>query len=398
MALILIGISVSFLYKCRKDGIENVAPQRISEKEIGGGEIIPGKYIVIFKEDAFPELKNIPEYEQKNAKMFDEVKNILRKNNIPEVIPERVYHTAIKGFVANLNSFQLETLKKEPYVSFIEEDKIISLEPQRGGISFSISTQTIPWGIKRVGWDSTFDGTGKFAWIIDTGIDLTNPDLNVDVTDSKSFLLSGKNSKSPNDENGHGTHVSGTIAAKNNSIGVVGVAANAWVVAVRVLNQNGSGTVSGVIHGVDYVAAKAKAGDAANMSLGGGISTSLDNAVYNASLKGIFFAIAAGNSAANANNYSPARVNGTYIYTVSAMDSIDTWASFSNYGNPPIDFCGPGVNVLSTWLGGKYKILSGTSMATPHMAGVLLMTNGAPATSGTVKNDPDGNPDAIVHL
>src|SRR5205814_10635580 len=105
---------------------------------------------------------------------------------------------------------------------------------------------------------------GKVAWIIDTGIDLTHPDLNVDVSRSASFLFGGKNFRSPNDENGHGTHVSGTIAAKNNTIGVVGVAANAWLVAVRVLDQNGSGTVSGGINGVDYVATNGKAGDAAN--------------------------------------------------------------------------------------------------------------------------------------
>lgn len=395
-ALLMLSVSMFFLYRCKKDEIQPFAPQ--TEMKTNGEEKIQGKYIVVFKENEFTDLEYITEYGKRNAKMFDEVSTFLKKNNIPDVIAERVYHTAIKGFSARLNSLQLDVLKTIPEVSFIEEDKIVSLGPVTGDEPIIQSSQSIPYGITRVGWVTAIDGSGKVAWIIDTGIDLTHPDLNVDVTRSKSFLFSGKNFKSPNDENGHGTHVSGTVAAKNNTIGVVGVAPNASLVSVRVLNQSGTGTLSGVISGVDYVATKGKAGDAANMSLGGGISTSLDNAVYNASQKGIFFAIAAGNSSANANNYSPARVNGTFIYTVSAMDSTDTWAYFSNFSNPPVDFCEPGVNVLSTWKGGKYKAISGTSMAAPHVAGILLITNGSPNNSGTVKNDPDGNPDPIAHL
>ncbi|MCB2407819.1 S8 family serine peptidase [Hymenobacter sp. BT178] len=254
--------------------------------------------------------------------------------------------------------------------------------------------QVTPYGIARVG---TGDGTGKTAWIIDTGIDLTHPDLNVDATRSKSFLTSGADYLSPNDGNGHGTHVAGTIAAINNSIGVVGVAANATVVAVRVLNSRGSGSNSGVIAGVDYVGATGKAGDVANMSLGGGISQALDDAVLRASSGGVLFALAAGNETDDANNHSPARVNGPNIFTISAMNNTDSWASFSNYGTP-VDYCMPGVNIQSTWMSGGYNTISGTSMATPHMAGVLLLRGKSFTTSGTVKNDPDGNPDLIAHL
>ncbi len=311
LVLLILSVSMFFTYQCRKDEIQPSATQNEEEIQAGGGEIIGGKYIVILKGDAFPDYKNITDYGQRNAKISGEVNFFFKKNNLPEVIAERVYHTAIKGFAAKLNSSQLEILKRVPDVSFIEEDKIISLGPSPGSNPVPQPAQIIPYGITRVGWVATIDGSGKVAWIIDRGIDLTHPDLNVDVSRSISFLLSGKNYKSPNDENGHGTHVSGTLAAKNNTIGVVGVAANAWVVAVRVLNQSGFGTLSGVINGVDYVATRGKAGDVANMSLGGSISSSLDNAVYNASQKGIFFALAAGNSSANANNYSPARVNRT---------------------------------------------------------------------------------------
>ena len=213
----------------------------------------------------------------------------------------------------------------------------------------------------------------------------------MDLAFSATFL--GSNT-TPDDQNGHGTHVAGTVGAKNNTTGVVGVASDALVVAVRVLNRNGSGTTSGVIAGVDYVAANAAAGDAANMSLGGGASTALDNAVLAAS-SSCPFAVAAGNDSANANNYSPARVNGPNVYTVSSMTSSNTWSSFSNYGNPPVDYCAPGSSIYSTYKGGGYTTLSGTSMASPHVCGILLI--GGITSDGNVAGDPDGNPDPIAH-
>jgi subtilisin family serine protease len=231
------------------------------------------------------------------------------------------------------------------------------------------------------------------AYVVDTGIDLDHPDLNVDASRGFSAFTSGRN-KGLDDGNGHGTHVAGTIAAIDNSIGVVGVAAGAPVVPIKVLDSRGSGSISGVIAGVDFVGANGNAGDVANMSLGGGVSSALDAAVLNASNNGIWFVIAAGNSSTDANNASPARVNGANILTVSAMDSNDRFASFSNYGNPPIDWCAPGVGINSTWIGGGYRSISGTSMASPHVAGIRLL--GAVRQGGSVLNDPDGNPDPIA--
>ena len=122
----------------------------------------------------------------------------------------------------------------------------------------------------------------------------------------------------------------------------------------------------------------------------------MDDAVVAASNKGIKFCLAARNSSDNASNHSPARANGSNIYTISAMDANDNWASFSNYGNPPIDYCAPGVSIKSTWKGGGYKTISGTSMATPHAAGVLLLGNAS--VDGKVNGDPDSdNDDIIVH-
>lgn len=363
--------------------------------EIQNGMAIPGKYIVVFNETAGlnSRLEGNLSYSGRAAIMASFCEEFLIQKNISPVI-SHTYGKVIRGFAASLTAGEAAQLANDPRVAFIEQDKYVILGGKPGGGTPPPAQET-PWGITRVG---SADGTGKTAWIIDTGVDLTHPDLNVDAARSKTFITTGPDSKNANDGNGHGSHVAGTIAAKNNTIGVVGVAYNAKVVAVKVLNSQGSGSNSSVIAGVDYVGANAAAGDVANMSLGGGVSTALDNAVLNASNKGIRFAIAAGNSGANANNSSPARINGSNIFTVSAMNTGDAWASFSNYGNPPVDFCEPGVNIKSCWKGGSYNTISGTSMATPHLAGILLITNGVPAMNGYVIGDPDGTSDPIGHL
>ena len=314
----------------------------------------------------------------------------LRQHAIPEDKLDEVYSTALHGFSARLSSDEVDRLRQDPAVDYIEQDQIISLvlpTAKPGGGGGGSASQTVPYGITRVNGGVSGVGAGR-AYIIDSGIDLDHEDLNVNVGLSRSFLNRG----GPDDENGHGTHVAGTVAAKDNGVGVIGVAAGAEVVAVRVLDRRGSGSNSGVIAGVDYVAATASSGDVANMSLGGGISTALDAAVVAAS-KTCPFVLAAGNSSADASTSSPARVNGAGVYTISAMDINDNFASFSNYG-AGVDYCAPGVSVLSTYKGGGYATLSGTSMASPHAAGVVLL--GSFSTDGTVNNDPDGQPDRII--
>ncbi|SNC65929.1 Peptidase inhibitor I9 [Hymenobacter gelipurpurascens] len=380
---------------CSEDAVQpSQAGVAQSSDAKSDADVIPGQYIVVLKDGAV-ELSGNESYTQKVSKVKEVGQGILKARGASADALGFAYGHALKGFSARLSAAEAKALREDARVAYVEADKVISLGKPAGGGGTTQPAQVTPYGIARVG---TGDGTGKTAWIIDTGIDLTHPDLNVDVARSKSFLTSGANYASPNDGNGHGTHVSGTIAAINNSIGVVGVAANASVVAVRVLDSRGSGSNSGVIAGVDYVGANGKAGDVANMSLGGGVSQALDDAVLRASAGGVLFALAAGNETDDANNHSPARVNGANIFTISAMNNTDTWASFSNFGNPPVDYCMPGVNIQSTWMGGGYNTISGTSMATPHMAGVLLMRGKNFTTSGTVKNDPDGNPDTIAHL
>lgn len=350
---------------------------------------VSGKYIVVLNDDA--ELSKY-DFQARNGIVKEKANGLLKKYEITGDI-EEVYETALQGFTIKMAPGQAKKLGDDPGVKLVEADKVIVLSPieidaKPGPITSQ--AQTIPWGITRVGGGGTLS-TSNTAWVIDTGIDLNHPDLNVDISRSVSFL--GPKT-TPDDQNGHGTHVSGTIAARNNSFGVVGVAPGAKLVAVRVLNRQGSGTTSGVIAGVNYVASRGVTGDVANMSLGGGVSTALDNAVLGASSK-VKFALAAGNESDNANNHSPARVNGPNIYTVSAMGQGDIWAYFSNYGNPPIDFCAPGISVYSTYKDGGYATLSGTSMATPHVAGLLLL--GKINSDGTVNGDPDGDPDPIAH-
>jgi len=317
-----------------------------------------------------------------------------------------VFTPAIQGFSANISAKGAEQLaENNPLIQYYEPNGVVWAidrpavnpnkkpkgTPGKGENSTSSEPpQVTPPGITRVGGPG--DGSIFHVWVIDTGIDLNHPDLN--VGSGANFIFQGKNS--PNDGNGHGTHVAGTIAAIDNEIDVVGVAAGAMVHPVRVLNNSGSGTVDGVVAGVDWVAINASSGDCANMSLGGsGHWDSLHDAILEAADSGIRFAIAAGNSGANANNYEPAHIEHPNVYTVSAVNSSDEFASFSNWGDP-VDYAAPGVYILSTKKGGGVTTMSGTSMAAPHVCGVLTLVT-TPGSDGTAKNDPDGNPDSIIY-
>ncbi len=332
-------------------------------------------------------------YAQRVEKVRQMGSAILADNGIKNATIVQAYGKAITGVAARMSAEEAAKLSSDSRVDYIEQDRVVTLgKPSSGGGTTSPG-QVVPYGITRVGGGTT--ASSATAWIIDTGIDLDHPDLNVDVNRSRTFFTSGRDASSPDDGNGHGSHVAGTIAAINNGIGVVGVAPGTTVVAVKVLDSRGSGAYSTVIAGVDYVAANGKVGDVANMSLGGPISTALDEAIIKAANKGIKFALAAGNESADANNSSPAHINNANVYTVSAIDADNKFAYFSNFGNPPIDFAAPGVNIQSTWKDGGYNTISGTSMASPHVAGLLLL--GAVRGDGTAIGDPDSTPDPIAH-
>lgn len=390
---------IFILSSCEKETTSDpiLAEDQVAEQPEKGA-IIEGKYIVVFRDEAVSGLKSALTYPEKKARVMDEVKALLKEKPIQPEAVEFTYAASIQGFAGALDKDQYQALLKHDKVRYIEPDRVIALSPpldiqkkKDDGDDPPAPTEVTPWGIARVKGGVNVEG--KTAWIIDTGIDTDHPDLNVDADRGTSVFTRPPNN-TVEDGNGHGTHVAGTIAAIDNEIGVVGVAAGATVVPVKVLGKNGSGSISGVIAGVDFVAANASDGDVANMSLGGPEYQLLDDAVIAAAEGGIIFTLAAGNEADDADNHSPARANGTNVYTISAMGQGDIWAYFSNYGNPPVDYCAPGVSILSTYKDGGYATMSGTSMASPHAAGVLLL--GDASSDGNVIGDPDGNPDPII--
>ena len=254
-----------------------------------------------------------------------------------------------------------------------------------------LAGETIPWNIERVGYG---DGTGKTIWIIDSGIDTDHPDLNVDIARCFSLIYGNPSFE---DGFGHGTNVAGIIAAKNNGSGMIGIAANASVVALRVFDDAGAGTVSRALGAVNHVSYNGKPGDVVNMSIGAGTSFTLDDAVKAAAAKGILFAIAAGNSAIDCYQSSPARVDAPGVYTVSAMDIYNRLWDKSNFG-APVDFAAPGVDVTTTFKGGSFAGgCYGTSMSAPHVAGILLL-RGTVYSQGTITGDKDNTPDPIASV
>lgn len=395
--LFFLLLAGSMLFSCTNDEIQTQTDD-LQAKTGVTSEIIPGKYIVIYNANGIKKASRIASSTGNQVIAPENIREltslVLSDANISDRVPEYAYASAVKGVAIELTENEADKLALSPNVKGVYPDMMVNFGLPDVSINGKPAPQPVaqstPWGIARIGGSA--DGTGKIAWIIDTGIDMDHPDLTVDQTRGKNFIsLTAK----PDDDNGHGTHCAGIVAARNNSLGVIGVAAGATVVPIKVLDRRGSGAYSGIIAGVDYVTANGEAGDAVNMSLGGPAYEPLDIAIQALAATGIKVAIAAGNESQDANNVSPARVNGNNINTISAMGTGDLWATYSNYGNPPVDYCAPGSSIYSTYKGGGYATLSGTSMAAPHVCGLLLLGN--ISTSGTVKNDPDGNADPIAH-
>ena len=340
-----------------------------------GPQYIPGRFIVTLSEE--PGIDDNPG----DLRRVDAVAN---RNGVSVV---HKYGYARKGFAADLTPAALQSLQADARVANIEQDQVVQLQakPGSGGSTPPQPAQSIPWGIQRIGatTSSTIAGNGSGSVdvdvaIIDTGIDKTHPDLN--VVGGRNFT--SRTASNYTDGNGHGTHVAGTVAARDNTIGVVGVAPGARLWAVRVLDNSGSGTMSGVIAGVDWVTANASTIEVANMSLGGGDSPTLKSAIDKAVASGVVFVVAAGNSATDTRTTSTANSTNNGVITVSALSPDGTLAYFSNFGlnyaddsgaENGVDVVAPGVNVNSTYPGGTYSTLSGTSMASPHVAGTAAL-------------------------
>jgi subtilisin len=315
--------------------------------------------------------------------------SLLKRHNLSEQRIAKHFEGNVSYYVLDLSPAEAERLKADKEILRMEQDKIVSICACFEVVEPSLVT----WNVDKVGYG---DGTGKTAWILDSGVDLDHPDLNVDNAKSKSFIA---DTPTADDDNGHGTHIAGIIGAKNNSIGTLGVASGATIVALKVLDKEGNGNVSYILDALDYISDHGHPGDAVNLSLevDNDFSVILDEAVQALANQGYYVCIAAGNNKVDASSVSPARANGKNIYTVSAVDSLDKFASWSNFGNEAVDYAAPGVRILSSYMEGKYAIISGTSQAAPHVAGILLINGGKVNSLGNALNDPDGVADPLAH-
>ena len=267
---------------------------------------------------------------------------------------------------------KIAALRADPSVAYVEEDGIAEANGKAQVEAISASSETLPWGVTKVwgGAQPSVTGAGVKVAVIDTGIDLNHTDLkaNIDTANSTTFV---SRTYSANDDNGHGSHVAGTIAASaSNGGGVVGVAPGAKLIAIKVLDRRGSGFWSWVASGIDW--AKTKGANVANMSLGGGPSTTVESACSAAwnSGNGVLLCAAAGNSGDGKTTTSEWDYPASYstVVSVAAVDSSDVAASWSNT-NSDVEVSGPGVSITSTYKNGLYATMSGTSMATPHAVG-----------------------------
>ncbi|KQX77405.1 MULTISPECIES: S8 family peptidase [unclassified Streptomyces] len=318
----------------------------------------------------------------------------------------KTFGSALNGYTATLSATEARRLAADPAVATVEQNQTVRV---------SDTTQSsAPWGLDRVDQTSlplsgtyTYPdtaGSGVTAYVIDTGVRITHSQISgrasygYDAVDGDTTASDG---------NGHGTHVATTIAGST-----YGVAKKAKIVAVRVLDNAGSGTTAGVIAGIDWVTNNHSGPSVANLSLGGGASTTLDTAVRNSIASGVTYAVAAGNSSANASSYSPARV--TQAITVGATTSADARASYSNYGSV-LDIFAPGSSITAGWYTSDTatNTISGTSMATPHVAGAAAVylaghTSATPAqvatalvngaTSNVVTSPGTGSPNKLLKI
>jgi subtilisin family serine protease len=346
-------------------------------------DVIPGQYIVVMQESANADDLEaaIAEAAEAAAEEAGVAPNGLspdRRASLGLAVHYR-YDTALNGFAATLPASAVARLSRNPNVAWIEPDRIIRIDATQSPAT---------WGLDRIDQRSlplnnayvySATGAGVTAYIIDTGILVSHTQFGGRASVGYDAIGDGRNGI---DCNGHGTHVAGTVGGST-----YGVAKDVTLKAVRVLNCSGSGTTSGVIAGVNWVTANAQKPAVANMSLGGGVSSSLDTAVANSINKGVTYAIAAGNSNRNACNYSPARV--AAAITVGATTSADARASYSNYGSC-LDIFAPGSSITSAWYTSATatNTISGTSMATPHVAGVaaLYLQRNPSATPAQVAN------------
>jgi subtilisin family serine protease len=374
--VVAVGATLALAACSDQSPVSGRAPEAAPLLSAGAGAI-EGSYVVVLNEGADP-------------------RSVAA---VAGVEPTFIYSAAVNGFAASLNQGQLNALQHNPNVEYIEQDQAYEAAATQSGAT---------WGIDRIDqrnrplsgtYTYTTTASTVYAYVIDTGIYASHSQFGGRASNVYDAL--GGNGT---DCHGHGTHVAGTIGSST-----YGVAKAVRLRGLRVLNCSGSGATSGIIAAIDWVRVNRTNPAVANLSLGGGYSSTLNTAINNLANSGVFVAVAAGNENQNACNVSPASAaNAT---TVASSTSSDAKSSFSNYGSC-VDLYAPGSSITSTWLNGGTNTISGTSMASPHVAGVAALYkatygNASTATidswiktnstANVITGNPSGTPNRLLY-
>ena len=400
------GLVGLFLVGCQQESEAPFKPELPGNIE---ENLLEGEYIVVFKETTFGQSSDnrnrgiysrgelVKHFEGARIQHTQAVADLAGEYGIESEQIDEIHVAGINGFSANLSPQQANRLANDERVAFVEQDYLFDMsnslremplkdlneEGGRGTLASLASSQTVPCGVSSVGGFVDASQSSNWIWLIGGGADPSHPDLNV-ITE-RPFA------KRNNRITDAGTHLAGCAAAKDNGVGVVGVAAGAPVVNVPLRRNRVANLIGALVHVAKYYLP----GDVVHIGYAyKGFSPAAAFIIKRLADRGVRFSIAAGDAASDAGMYFPGNIEYHNVYTVSAGDCDLHFASFSNYNNPPVDLRGVGVDALSTSSDRSFMFMTGTSVSSAYVAGYLLTVNTV-QICGTINGDPDGDPDGV---